>query len=128
MQSTRILRYISGAALLVSVRSTAAQSPVTVAADASIGGTYGAGSVYRNRGGLALRLAVSLRGPRMARVTWYAGVLAERTVRFGSNANCAFRPRGGCLQNFPHVAGAALTVGVLVRPIAVRLPILEGIV
>jgi hypothetical protein len=117
----------AGWLIMLAHHALLAQSGPSLSADATIGGGAGRGGEFFDRGIGGARLALSIRGAKVARVAPYTELAMDwLSFGLGGDAICAIGPRGNCLPRFPALSGPEVTVGAVVRPGA-RLEVRGGV-
>lgn len=90
-----------------------AQANTSAAVDIAGEGAAGRGGEYRDRDIFGLRLAASIRLRRSPGIDVFGEMAAEGLGAFGYDAICQISVRGGCVPEYPALAGIAATAGVL---------------
>jgi len=118
MKTFSILACVVGslASLTLGAHRADAQRRTTVAAEATIGGGSGKGGEFKDRELINARVGIGVRHWRTPRLGTFAELSMDWLgVGMGHHLVCVTNPRGGCLGNYPELAGPTVVVGIVGR-------------
>lgn len=95
----------------------AAQRPVAIAIDATVGGSQGHGGEFWDRGLAGARLALTVRdGGTRTLVPYGEAAMDWLSITMGHDLLCVPSSRGGCMDPYPRLRGPMISFGLLARP------------
>ena len=114
------LRWATRSALglgIVVSAPVAAQRPVALAIDATVGGSQGHGGEFWDRGLAGARFAITVRGGGMRTLVPYGEAAIDwLSITMGHDLLCVPSSRGGCMDPYPGLRGPTISFGLLARP------------